>query len=104
MIRKEKKIENKDIKKALYLALISTIIIIITNIISYNYLPEYVSIKSNGSSTIQKELYVIIFPCVSIITNFINLKLNNRGILNSILLNIILPVINAYIIFTSALI
>ena len=101
MINKNKSIDNKYMKKILYLAIASTIVIIITNIIGYHYLPEYISIKSDGSSTILKELYVIIFPCLSIIINFINFKLNNRGIMNSILLNIILPVVNIYIIFAS---
>jgi len=101
MITKQKSIESKDIKKVVYLAIFATLIMIITNIVSYNYLPDYISVKSDGSSTIRKEVYVIIFPCISIITNFINLKLNNRSIVNSIFLNIILPSVNIYIIFTS---
>lgn len=101
MFGKKNSIADKDIKKVIYVFVISLIIIVVSNIISYNYLPDYVPIKSDGSNTIAKEFYIMLVPCISIVTNFFNIKLNNRGMLNSILLNIILPALNLFVIYKS---
>lgn len=99
MFVKKNSIVDKDIKKVIYIFIISLVIIVVSNIISYNFLPDYVSIKSDGSNTIAKEFYVMLAPCISIVSNFINIKLNNRGMVNSMLLNIILPALNLFIIY-----
>lgn len=101
MIREKKSIADKEIKKVIIFAIIAFIITVLTNIIAYSHLPEYVPIKSNGSNSLNKNLYALIFPSSIIVVNFINLKFNNRSILNSALINIIIPILNIWIIISA---
>ncbi|NFA60693.1 hypothetical protein K8O96_09020 [Clostridium sporogenes] len=101
MTRNKAGIEEKNIKKTIVFSIISFFIIILTNLIAYKFLPTYVPMKSDGSNLLNKNLYVVFVPAISIIANYINIKFNKRSSANLILTNSVLPILNIWVIFSA---
>ena len=98
MLTSKNKIKENEINKVKIISLISTLIIILTNIIAYKFLPDNIALQTNGGNIVPKSIFVFIFPCLSIVVSFFNLKINNRSSLNAILTSILLLVVNILII------
>ena len=98
MFFKKKNIKENDKIKIVYIGIALIIVMLAINILLYNKLPNNISLQTNGNNLVPKSIFIFILPCGSVIANYINLKLNNRSILNSIALNIILPIIDIILI------
>lgn len=80
-------------KKNFYIGLFSFLIICIINIIMYKYLPSTLHLNSFGDKIpIKKELFLLFVPCISIIGNYLKLRLNYGTDFSIICFNIILPI------------
>lgn len=53
----------------LILAVLSFIIIVVINIVMYNYMPEQMYLNFNGKVSIKKEIFLLIMPILSILLN-----------------------------------
>ncbi|EGT0001070.1 hypothetical protein I9Y31_003416 [Clostridium perfringens] len=98
MFSGKNKIKEDEKKKVKVVSLISILITVFINLVAYKYLPDNIALQTNGQNVVPKIIFVFIFPCLSIIVNFFNLKINNRSSLNAILTSILLLVVNILII------
>lgn len=100
MLAKKKSIQEEEKSKVIAISIVTIVIMILVNLLAYPYMPKEIALKSNGTNVVPKMVFVFILPCLSIIASFINLKMNNRSKLNSILTSVVLLAINVTIIFS----
>lgn len=88
-------IKNK--KLVVQIAILTTVLISLVNLLTYSLLPNEISVSFNASSFISKNIFVVLIPLISTLINIINIKLNNRSTFNAIATNIFLFIINALV-------
>lgn len=100
MLTKKKRIQEEEKSKVAVISIATIIIMILINVLVYPNMPNEIALKSNGSNPIPKIVFVFILPCLSIVTCFFNLKMNNRSGLNAILTSIVLLIADVIMIFS----
>lgn len=81
---------DKETKQVFIMGTISFLVVCIINIFMYKFLPEHLNLNFfNDKVTIKKELFLLIMPLICIIGNCIS-----RSKLNSILFNLLMPILN----------
>ena len=96
-------LSKEDVKKIMCLGAICFVITVAMNIIFYGKLPSQIPINTRGEGSVAKSIFVLIFPALILICNGLNIKLNNRSVMNAVLANILLTIVNMGIIMSKVL-
>lgn len=93
----------KNPKNLLFLGFIITIITLLINLIVFKFLPESIALQTNGGNQIPRGIFLFIIPSIMVIVNFINIKLNNRGMINAVATNILCLVVDILVILMNVM-
>ncbi|WP_054743396.1 hypothetical protein [Cellulosilyticum ruminicola] len=96
-------LSKESIKKIMILGAICFGVTVVINIVFYGKMPNQIPLNSSGKTEISKSVFVLIFPALLLVCNGLNIRLNNRSMMNAIIVNIVLTVINAMIVLANGM-
>ena len=99
----KKNINSENLSNKISIALV--IVSILINLVAYRYLPEKISIHTNGNGVpdnyVPKMFFVALTPAILFIINIVSIKLRKNELLKYFALTIILFFVNILIIFSN---